>query len=136
MKVEVLICPPNEINGMWNAIAQTLRPALDEDLFTDEPTLKKMLIDDKALLWVAFVDDIYKGACITTIETPKTSVVNIMTLAGDDFDQWKDKLNEALTFYAKEMQCSHIVALGRDAWQRLWPDFQAGKRLYTKRIAA
>ncbi len=136
MNVQITIIPPSQIDAVWPAVFPHLKPAIDEDLFTDEDMLKKQLLEDRGLLFVALVDDQIKGACVTTIENPRFKVVNIVTLGGDDFSEWKDALNDALTLYAEKADCAYIVALGRDAWQRLWPDFQAGKRLYTKRIAA
>lgn len=136
MTAKIVVVPPTEIESIWGVIFPHLKPAIDEDLFTDEESLKKQLIEDRALMFVALVDDVVKGACVTTIENPRFKVVNIMTLGGDDFAEWKDVLNDALTVYAKTISAAYIVALGREAWQRLWPDFEAGKRLYTKRIAA
>lgn len=136
MIVRIVAIAPTDIDALWGIVFPHLKSAIDEDMFSDEQSLKKMLIEDRALMFVALVDDVVKGACVTTIENPRYKVVNIMTLGGDDFIEWKDELNKSLTLYAETINASYIVALGREAWQRLWPDFEAGKRLYTKRIAA
>ncbi len=136
MEVVITIAQPTEIEALWPVVYPHLKPAIDEDLFTDENMLKKQLSDDKALLFIALVDGVIKGAAVTVIEEVRGRVVNIVTLGGKDFSEWKRQMNDTLTMYAEKMCCDYIVALGRDGWQRLWPDFEAGKRLYIKRIAA
>ena len=135
LMAQIVAARPDEIDAIWATIWPLLKPAIDEDLFTDENMLKTQLKNDQSLMFVALVDGVVKGAAVTVIEEVRGKVVNIVTLGGKDFAEWKDALNAALTLYAKGMDCSYIVALGRDAWERLWPDFVAGKRLYTKRIA-
>ena len=132
----IRIVKPQEISGIWEDVWPHLKPAIDEDLFTDETMLKKQLMDDHSLMFIAVINGAIKGAAVVIIEEPRDRVVNIVTLGGQDFKDWKDEMNAALTKYAEGMNCEYIVALGRDGWARLWPDFEAGKRLYTKRIAA
>lgn len=132
----ITVVKPQEIDEFWDRIWPHLKPAIDEDLFTDETMLKTQLKNDQALMFVAHIGGEIKGAAVVVIEEPRDKVVNIVTLGGDGFSEWKDEMNAALTKYAEGMKCAYIVALGRDGWAKLWPDFEAGKRLYTKRIAA
>lgn len=134
--IQIVAAKPEEIDDIWATIWPHLKPAIDEDLFTDENMLKTQLKNDQSLMFIALVDGVVKGAAVAVIEEARGKVVNIVTLGGTDFVEWKQAMNDALTLYAKGMGCEYIVALGRDAWERLWPDFVAGKRLYTKRIAA
>ena len=136
MKSEISIAKPGEIEMIWGDVYPHLKPAIEEDLFTDEDILKEMLLKDEALMFVALVDGVIEGAAVTVIEDVRCKVLNIVTIGGNDFKYWKKQMNDALTLYGKSMGCRIITALGRDAWERIWPDFEAGKRLYTKRIAA
>lgn len=134
MTVQILAIKPQQIDALWGAIYPYLKPAIDEDFSTDETMLKTMLLADKALLWVGLVDNVIKGGCVTIVQAEREKWVNIVTLGGEDFKDWKDALNDALTMYAESLSCQRIIALGRDAWQKLWPDFTPGLRLYSKEI--
>lgn len=135
MDIKVSIAKPEMIEGIWPSIYPHLEPAIDEDFWTDEQTLKKLLMDDHALLFFVTVDGQIKGAAVTQIEEVRNRVVNIVTLGGIDFMEWKNDLNIALTFYAARMRCTKIVALGRKGWEKFWPDFKPGKILFCKEIA-
>ncbi len=136
MDIRIAVARPGEIEALWPLVFPHLEAAIDEDFWTDESALKKMLIDDKALMFLATVDGEIKGAAVAQIEELRTSVVNIITIGGKDFKDWKGAMNGALTTYAKEMGCSRIVALGRKGWEKFWPDFTPGKILFCKEIAA
>lgn len=124
------------VEALWPQVLPYLKPALAEDLFADADFLKRLLLDDDALMFLAHVDGILKGAAVVQIEIVRKKIVNILCLGGEDFFQWKEPLNDALTRYAREMGCNYITALGRKAWERLWPDFVPGKTMYYKEIAA
>lgn len=136
MEVMISVASPDMIEPLWPSVYAHLEAAIDEDFFTDEATLKGLLLEDRALLFVATVDGSIKGAAVTQIEEARTNVVNILSLGGDDFASWRNEMNDALTLYAEKMFCTKIVALGRKGWERLWPDFKPGKILFCKEIAA
>lgn len=135
-EVKISVARPEMIESLWNQVFPHLKPAIDEDFWTDEQTLKKMLAEDNALMFIASVNGTIKGVAVTQIEEMRSKVVNIITLGGEDFKDWKEAMNAALTLYAEKTGCSRIVALGRRGWEKLWPDFKPGKILFYKEIAA
>lgn len=134
MKVIISIIKPENITSMWDAVYPYLAPAIEEDVFHTEQSLKNLLVNDQALMFIANVDGVVKGATVVQIEDGKHSLVNILTLGGKDFRCWKKQMNEALTQYAYFMECKFIVALGKRGWSRLWPDFQPGKTFFSKEV--
>lgn len=131
----ISVVKPENITSIWPVIFPFLKPAIDEDFWTDEQTLKSLLIADKALLFVATVGEEIMGAAVTQVENVRARVVNIVCLGGTGFEKWGAALNETLTFYAQHMKCSRIVALGRKGWLGLWPDFVPGKIMFSKEIS-
>lgn len=135
MMVNISVRKAEEIEGIWPSIINFLEPAIEQDFVNDEESLKNLLMQDKALLFIATVDGNLTGAAITQIEKfKKCDIVNILSLGGKEFKHWKTQMNDALTQYAFYMECKYIVANGVRAWQRLWPDFKPGNVCYTKEI--
>ncbi len=131
----ISVVKPENITSIWPVIFPLLKPAIDEDFWTDEQTLKGLLVSDKALLFVATVGENIMGAAVTQVEDVRERVVNIVSLGGSGFEKWGAAMNEAITFYAQHMKAARIVALGRKGWLGLWPDFVPGKILFSKQVA-
>lgn len=136
MNKKIAIVKPDEVETAWDMVSRFLNPAIKEDLYHSEDSLKDLLLKDQALMFVAFLNGKAKGAAIVQIEEGKDNLVNILCLGGQDFKEWKQELNDALTKYAIGMNCKSIVALGRPGWKKLWPDFKAGKTLFCKEVIA
>lgn len=135
MMVKITVRKAEEIEGVWPSVIPFLEPAIEQDFVHDEESLKSLLMEDKALLFVATIDGITTGAAIAQIERfKKCDIVNIVSLGGKNFKLWKQQMNDALTKYAFYMECKFIVANGVRAWQRLWPDFKPGNICYTKEV--
>ena len=103
----ILAVKPEEIMSVWADVYSFLKPAIDEDLFTSQEMLYNCLVNDEYLMFVAINDKKIKGAAVVVIEEPKCKVVNIITLGGEDFKDWKQEMNEAISLYAKEMGCEY-----------------------------
>lgn len=135
MMVKISVLKPGDIEVNWPAIFFHLESAISEDIVHDEESIKYLLKNNKALLFIATVDGEITGAAVAQIEKFKRcDIVNILSLGGKGFKNWKKEMNDALTQYAFYMECKYIVANGVRAWQRLWPDFVPGKICYTKEI--
>lgn len=133
--VQISVRKAEEIEGVWPSVIPFLSPAIEQDLAHDEASLKNLLLEDKALLFIVTIDGKITGAAVAQIESlPRCDIVNILSLGGKEFKHWKTQMNEALTQYAYYTECKYIVANGVKAWQRLWPDFTPGKICYTKEI--
>lgn len=132
--VQITAVKPEEVEGVWPSVKPFLDPAIEKDFFHDENSLKSSVMEDRAILFIAIVDGKISGAVITQIEKMKVSLVNILSLGGQNFKAWGQKMNEALTLYASHMECKYIVANGSEGWRRLWPDFKAGNTCYLKEI--
>lgn len=136
MDIKITVARSDMIDGLWTEVWAYLKPAIDEDMFHSEESLKKLLLDDCALMFLAYMDGIIKGAAVVQIDGEKYPLTNILTLGGEDFVHWKAQMNEAITKYAQFHECRYIVAAGRKGWARLWPDFMAGKTVFCKEITA
>ena len=133
----ITVSRPDMVEALWNQVLPYLKPALAEDLFADEGFLKQLLLDDDALMFLAHVAGVLKGAAIVQIELTRKKIVNILCLGGEDFFQWKQPLNDALTEYARKMGCNIITAMGRRGWEKLWPEVvPSGKAMFYKEISA
>lgn len=136
MKTRISIVRPDLIPVLWPEIWPHLKPAIEEDLFTDEATLKKDLMEDKSLMFLALEGESIKGACVVKVAEEKNDIVNIITIGGEDFKEWKEAMNAALTEYAQLWRCKYILAIGRKGWEKLWPDFTAGAVMFYKEVKA
>lgn len=134
--VDVFVAAPQEIVHFWPLVKPYLDAAIKKDFFHDESTLKAACIEDRAYLFVAIIGGKVMGYAIAQIERMKVAVLNIMSLGGKDFSQWKDNMNAALTLCARHMGCKYIVANSSAGWKKFWPDFTAGNICYTKEIFA
>ena len=135
MKINITIANPLIISDIWEIVYPFLKPAVDEDIFVDEESLKSKVLNDQAIMFVATADGKITGTAIVCIDEFKSSVATILALGGKDLKHWEREMNEAITIYATEMKCDMIVALGVKGWQRVWKDFTPGKILYYKRVA-
>lgn len=136
MEVRITFSAPDQIEALWPHVYPMLKKSIDEDFFMTEKSLKDMLKSDRALLMLAMTEAWeLKGAAAVKIQEDKHKAVGIVALGGTDFSAWQDKINEAMTIYARESGCSHIIALGRKAWLKIWPDFTPGKTFYMKEVS-
>lgn len=135
MKVNISTVPTKIVPAIWDVVFPFIKDAVESDIMFDEDSLKKRLMDDKALMFIVTLDKKVSGCCIVCIEELKQDACNIISLGGENFKVWKNQMNETITTYAKEMGCAHIVACGKKGWKRIWPDFEAGNIVYRKKVA-
>ena len=133
--IKISVVRPDIIPEIWDIVEPILNPAFEDDFLMDSKSAFAGLIEDRFLLFIVTISGKISGACILAIEDNKDSICHIISLGGEDFKSWKDQMNLAITEYAREMGCSYIIALGKRGWKKLWPDFEAGKILFSKKVA-
>ena len=135
MKINIKVVRPDLVPEIWDMVFTHLKPAVEEDLFHDEASIKKALIEDRALMFLALVDGVIKGVVVANIEEGKHHFVSIISLGGVDMKDWQDAMLGALDKYASGMKCRYIISTGTKAWGRILKDYKAGKTLYYKEVA-
>ncbi len=115
---------PEHVSDTWPYIREYARKVLS---YTGgrktEMKFLQELVSGQVHLWVAYDEERVCGFC-TTRFTDYDSI-RMLTgdlLAGEDFQEWKDPLNEALVFFAKGNGCDGIELTGRMGWERMLKD--------------
>lgn len=108
---------------VWPLIEPLVKRATDRDFGRSSPeTIKQLIQDDKALLWV---DKNLKMALVTTIEVYPTGKKSLLcrVCAGEDLNIPKSFI-ETLKNYAKDIGCECIEIFGRDGWLKVFKDMK------------
>ena len=72
-------------------------------------------------LWVAFDDDIFKAAVVTSVITyPQKKMLCMQFCGGDDLVEWKDPMLALLRRFAKDMGCDGIESTARPGWAKIF----------------
>ena len=135
MTVKIHVVEPAALDLVWDVASPLIEKSIETDFVGDIEYFKETLDNDEAVLILATVDGKLSGAVVVTVYNVGEDVVNIIALGGENIKAWQHDMNETITKYAKVMGCTHVVALGRKAWKKIWPEFKEFKMMYYKKVA-
>lgn len=77
-----------------------------------------------------------KGAFFANFRTePKKGIIyNIVLLAGDDMEMWKNDIYRFWYAKALSLSASEVILLGRRAWGRIFPDLEEIGTIFRKKM--
>lgn len=109
------------IDLIWPTVAPFIDQALaytDGELTTEN--IYWFLAQGGMQLWVVRKDSRIVGVATTeTVYYPRCTELRVVTLAGEGFTEWGDKINEALTDRARQIGAKAIQIVGRRGWERM-----------------
>lgn len=108
--------PHEAVEGLWRFAEPFIKRALDHtfgELSADD--VRQMCINRDMQLWMVTKGNRVVGAGTTTVVLyPQMKAVRIVTLAGKEFDEWKDMAHAAIEIWAdQQMQCDAIECFVR-----------------------
>ena len=122
MAYKISIVEPKLVIDVWARVEPYLQQVVDitHGRTTVADTLNRVL-KDEATLWIIYDEESLQivGASISRINIYTTvKFLVIEMLAGDNFDEWMDQINNAFILFAKHFECSGIELIGRRGWVR------------------
>lgn len=117
----------HEVLQVWDKVEPNIRKALDvEDTGFSAEDILTCLQMRQMQLWVH-----PKAAAVTQIQVlPQYKKLVLITLGGEDMDEWLDDLMDTLEAYGRDMGCKYGEQWGRKGWLRV-----NEKRGYGARVA-
>lgn len=99
--------PPQAIDGLWRFAEPFIKRALDHTYGEiSHEDIKALCKNSDMQLWMISEGKRIVGAGTTHIVLyPQMKVCRIVTLAGSDFDEWKDMAHMNLEMWAESMGC-------------------------------
>ena len=126
---------PEDVAYIWEDVAPMLArvtPHTEGELEPDD--FIEPLTHGEMQLWVAIEDKEIIAALITQIiPYPQKRVLRLISLAGEDFDKFKDFVTMVESF-AINSECSSLEMWGRKGWKKLLPDWKDSYIVFTKDI--
>lgn len=107
--------PPQAVPDLWRFAEPYIKRALDHTFGEIAPEdIRQMCINTNMQLWMISKDKRLVGAGTTQIVVyPQMKAFRIVTLAGAEFDQWKDIAHMNLELFAESEGCAAIEAYVR-----------------------
>jgi hypothetical protein len=115
MEYNIKGIPPVAVGDLWRFAEPYVKRALDHTYGEITPSDLKILCQaEQAQLWMISKLNRIVGAGTTQIVIyPQMKVCRIITLAGAEFDEWKDMAHMNLEMWAESMGCSDMEAFCR-----------------------
>ena len=129
------IVEPEDIAYIWDQVVPLLEMVKEHSEGEAEPDdFLEPLTHGDMQLWVATEDKKVIAALITQIiPYPQKKILRLISLAGDEFNRFKDCL-DIVEAFAINNQCTALEMWGRKGWKRLLPDWKDSYIVYTKDI--
>lgn len=123
MPVSVCLCPPFEIDQVWNKLADGFARSCKKSggvISTGE--LWQGCRAGHFFLFIAFENETIVAASIWRTERwDGVGVFSCLALFGTNFDLWKDEMRAVIAKVAKDAGATDFVADGRVGWKALFP---------------
>jgi hypothetical protein len=122
--IEVSAVPLEYVNTCWPKIESFLADAADYTYgrFTAS-NIYDRIVEDGYQLWVAFDEDVIKGAVVTNVSTyPQRKILAMPYCGGVELAAWKDPMLAILRKYAADVGCDAIEATARKGWAKVFKD--------------
>jgi hypothetical protein len=101
-----------------------VRSAVERGDLSDFGDVERLVLDGRALLWLACEGTDIRVAVVTAQErTEKRLVCTILACAGSGMDGWLHLL-ELIEDYARAEGCAAVRLFGRKGWQRKLAEYR------------
>jgi len=120
----VVVIPANRAAIYWAQVKPLIWPAFEQ--FPGEvssPEVLQNLLSGKMQLWIAFRDKVLGGAITQVVPWAEFNSVRIVALGGEDFEDWREPLDDLFTEFAKVWDCDRVTFHGRKGWERRLPNY-------------
>lgn len=111
---------PKNVLKVWDAVEPHIEQALEHafDDMTPTQVLGMILTDRLNLVLVTKGPEVVASMTFELCEYASGKVCHIMTVGGDDMEQWVDEFVEVWKAIGIETGCSHLSIKGRAGWAR------------------
>ena len=102
------------IPSYWGFVEKYIADALEHahgELETSD--VHEYLLAERMFLFVAQGKKVYGAATCEVVQYVRKKAIRVVTLGGEDFDSWRNPLNEALTVWGKTIGADRIEAYVR-----------------------
>ena len=126
---------PEDVAYIWEDVAPMLARVTSHTEGELEPDdFIEPLTHGEMQLWIVIEDKEIIAALITqVIPYPQKKVLRLISLAGEDFNKFKDFISMVESF-AIRSECSSLEMWGRKGWKKLLPDWKDSYIVFTKDI--
>ena len=126
---------PEDVAYIWEDVAPMLARVTSHTEGELEPDdFIEPLTHGEMQLWIAIEDKEIIAALITQVMPyPQKKVLRLISLAGEDFNKFKDFISMVESF-AIRSECSSLEMWGRKGWKKLLPDWKDSYIVFTKDI--
>ena len=126
---------PEDVAYIWEDVAPMLARVTSHTEGELEPDdFIEPLTHGEMQLWIGIEDKEIIAALITqVIPYTQKKVLRLISLAGEDFNKFKDFISMVESF-AIRSECSSLEMWGRKGWKKLLPDWRDSYIVFTKDI--
>lgn len=133
MKAKFSVITPDAVDCLPNEALAYL-----DDGLKSSPTSDLMLKDVISfakngvgdIILVSFDSKISGAAFFMYGEGYNGKILGVVTLGGDNFNEWKKQIYDFTKELAKLKGCSQIMLITRNGWGKIFPDLQAIGTVY------
>lgn len=121
--VDIYCVPPERTVEIWPAVAPLIRSALSKTL-TDFDIVSRDILDGRMLLWLGWDGMRVYGAAVTQVtQSNGKRFCTIVACGGEELNRWRYLIGR-LEQYAKDEDCRSVVIMGREGWERVYPEYR------------
>lgn len=124
----IVLHDPKQTDVLWPSIWKHLRKAVEQDFFENEESIKEKIGNGSNAVLIAFCGNI-KGVAVLEPCDAKERICILQFVAGEGISEWGVDMDNAVTEYAKAMDCTKVIANGRKAWSRIWPSYKSAEKI-------
>lgn len=120
--MQITMVPYEEVERVWPSIEPYMDGAAEytHGRFTADDILEQVLHYDH-ILWLAYENEIIKGAVVTSIlNYPRAKTLSMVFTGGINLDEWKEPMLDVLRRWAKDNECDSIESTGRPGWAKVF----------------
>lgn len=122
--MRLLYVPQDRARDTWPHVSDLIKKAVERGGLGSYKIIQDMVLDGRALLWIACEDNrLLPAALVTSLEIEdKRTVCAIVAYAGT-----KELLPllSGVEEYARAKGCQSMRLMGRKGWQRMLKDYQS-----------
>ncbi len=107
------LIPHNEAMVVWPQCAGRIGQALRHTTNPDVEVVRKWIEEGKADLWHGD-----SASAVTYFLDGPHRVLNIIAVGGEHKEAWLEEAVNAWVDFAREYECSSVIASGRPGWSR------------------
>ena len=117
----------DELLLQWPHVAALLHRSTKRTGCYEPIDLLKLAMAGQVGIWFCEVDGKVVAVLVSEVKQyPRRRVLEMLFAGGSGMSQWGRAMVETLDAHARQTGCSHIAAIGRPGWARVWGGYPTG----------